>query len=168
MHEYTLRSLVFRYHHFPTTGRSPAWPKGPKHASTVQLSNLPFPFMSRYHIPVLGRKTPIFILPVLSQSPTTGKSPLFPNRPRHLSTLQPSHFPFPLLSKYHCPLVKGRVRFLLFRYYSNCQSRVVHRQLPKLLHSSTEQPSNLLFINIKVPEASLDDFCPLIITVVSA
>src|SRR6476660_5781693 len=91
------------YHHFPTTGKSPGWPNGPMQASTPHASSLPFPFRSRYHIDVLGRKTPILTFPVPSQSPTIGMSPLVPNWPRHLSLLHPSHFSFPLRSRYQVP-----------------------------------------------------------------
>src|SRR5689334_15366998 len=96
------------FHHFPTTGRSPGWPKGPMHASTPQASSLPLPLTSRYHIPVLGRKTPILTLPVPSQSPAIGRSPLVPNCPRHLSLVQPSHFSFPLRSRYHVPFLETK------------------------------------------------------------
>src|SRR5689334_2725507 len=72
-------------------------------ASTLHASNLPLPLRSRYHIPVLGRKTPILTFPEPSQSPTIGMSPLVPNWPRHLSLLHPSHFSFPLRSRYQLP-----------------------------------------------------------------
>jgi hypothetical protein len=71
--------VVVRDHHFPTAGKSPGAPNGPRQASTVQPSNFPFPFMSKNHSPVLGRKTPILISPVPFESPTTGRSPLLPN-----------------------------------------------------------------------------------------
>src|ERR1041384_6233500 len=78
------------------------------HTSTPHASNLPFPLRSRYHICVLGRKTPILILPVPSQSPTIGRSPFVPNWPRHLSLVHPSHFSFPLRSRYQVPFFETK------------------------------------------------------------
>src|SRR4030095_8811299 len=74
---------------------------------------MPFPFMSRYHIPVLGRKTPILTLLVPSQSPTIGRSPRLPNGPRIVSFGEPSHLPLPFRSKNHSPVLGRKTPILL-------------------------------------------------------
>jgi hypothetical protein len=85
----------------PATGRSPSCPKEPTQRSILQPSNFPPPSRSRNHSPVLGRNTPILLLPVPFQSPAIGRSPLCPNDRMHLSLSQPFHFSLPLRSKYH-------------------------------------------------------------------
>ena len=45
-----------RVYHFPTTGRSPCWPKEPKQASTVQPSNTPLPLRIQFPLSVCWRE----------------------------------------------------------------------------------------------------------------
>src|SRR6266850_3860594 len=83
----------------PTTGRSPAIPKGPRHLSTVQSSHCPLPLRSRNHWPVLGRKSPGAAFPLPSQSPTTARSPVRPNDSTQPSVAYVSQRPFSLRSR---------------------------------------------------------------------
>src|SRR5690349_19446150 len=114
------------------------------HASTPQASSLPFPLRSRYHICVLGRKTPIRTLPVPSQSPAIGISPLVPNWPKHLSLVHPSHFSFPLRSRYHVP--SFAVKSAIFSAPVPFQSPItgISPTTLNVSHWSIEQPSNVL------------------------
>src|SRR6516164_11524175 len=109
-------------------------------------SNLPFPFVSKYHIPVLGRKMPILTLPVPSQSPTTGKSPLVPKRLMHLSVVQPSHIPFPLRSRYQVPYLGKKSPISSFPVPAQSPTTGNSPSPSNVSHSSTAQPSNLVFL----------------------
>src|SRR5262249_54397759 len=85
---------------------SPAVPNV-THLSNLQFFHWPLPLRSKNQLPVAGRKVPIFAVPVLFQSPATGKSPLLLGKLKQASTLQltvmPSllrSMPSPLRSKY--------------------------------------------------------------------
>src|SRR5512143_514126 len=73
--------------------------------STAQLSHTPFPFVSRCHEPVAALNVPVLLAPLPLQLPTTGKSSGWPKAVIQLSTPQPSHWPLPLRSKNHSPVL---------------------------------------------------------------
>jgi len=63
----------------PATGRSPARPKLERHLSTLQPSITALPLKSNRHVDPSASKMPILSPPLPSQSPTTAKSPGWPN-----------------------------------------------------------------------------------------
>src|SRR4249920_307439 len=102
--------------------------------------------MSKNHSPVLGRKTPILTSPVPFQSPATGRSPLPPNCSIHLSTPHPSHWPLPLMSRNHSPVLGRKTPMCFVPEPIQSPTRGTSSSVPKFSsHSSTEQLSNVLF-----------------------
>ena len=66
-------------------------------------------------MPVFGSKTPMLVLPLPSQSATTGSIALLPKPVAQISTVQPSKSPLPLASRNHWPVLGRKTPILAIK-----------------------------------------------------